>query len=643
MHRGYIDLKVYLSLLVILTVFVLHSVSLNFTQDDAFISYRYVRNFIQGHGLVFNPGERVEGYTNFLWIILLAMFTRLGADMITASKILGVASGCIALILLYRISALLVQTRYVMRGSTTSKIRRAPTGPALGPAPRIHDSKEAQPHWLFAIFPSLLLASNSAFAYWSISGLETSFFVMTVLLSVYFYLSDNSLMIVSAALASLVRPEGVLVFAIIILHKLLARKASLGSSLRDCLTYVVGFGLLTAPFLVFRILYYKDALPNPFYAKTGFSLEYVKSGIAYFWLFLKQYGLWGAIYLMPLAFYRNLKPRGSFILVFFYAYTFYVILIGGDVLRAHRFFLPVLPFAYLIFTFAAIRLSAMLRRQAAGAVFPALCVAAFAAATFFVPRASILFTREAEIALYAKMARHAQAMKRSFGNDFTLATSTIGAVSYITDVKVIDMLGLTDRYIAKHPENIPGIVSIWKEKTFNTKYLLSRDPDVILFSTGMRPSAPAEKALFLSSKFRQNYYPYYLGTITGMLYKRKGPYFKENVIFPDPTFVNLYSEALYLGPVQHNLPACIDKLEEIIEIGPQDFARPYEYMGTCYYLLGRMEDAKRFARKAAYMDDYCIEAHWVLHKIYASQGDAVGAKQEADKVRAYNPERFEKP
>ena len=43
-----------------------------FLTDDAFISFRYVRNLLAGHGLVFNPGEYVEGYTNFLWILELA-------------------------------------------------------------------------------------------------------------------------------------------------------------------------------------------------------------------------------------------------------------------------------------------------------------------------------------------------------------------------------------------------------------------------------------------------------------------------------------------------------------------------------------------------------------------------------------------
>src|SRR5687768_6252470 len=40
--------------------------------DDAYISYRYAANLVAGHGLVFNPGERVEGYSNFLYVMLVA-------------------------------------------------------------------------------------------------------------------------------------------------------------------------------------------------------------------------------------------------------------------------------------------------------------------------------------------------------------------------------------------------------------------------------------------------------------------------------------------------------------------------------------------------------------------------------------------
>ena len=44
----------------------------HYMPDDAYIGLRYARNLSVGEGLVFNPGERVEGYTNFLWVIILA-------------------------------------------------------------------------------------------------------------------------------------------------------------------------------------------------------------------------------------------------------------------------------------------------------------------------------------------------------------------------------------------------------------------------------------------------------------------------------------------------------------------------------------------------------------------------------------------
>src|SRR5439155_1209101 len=64
-----------------------------FLCDDAFISFRYARNFAHGHGLVFNPGfERVEGYSNFLWVVVLAGLDRLGLEPPRASLLLSWAS-----------------------------------------------------------------------------------------------------------------------------------------------------------------------------------------------------------------------------------------------------------------------------------------------------------------------------------------------------------------------------------------------------------------------------------------------------------------------------------------------------------------------------------------------------------------------
>src|SRR4029434_7187421 len=64
--------------------------------DDAFITFRYAANLVAGHGLVFNPGERVEGYSNFLWTILIAAGLRLGIDPVGASKALGAGFAVLA-------------------------------------------------------------------------------------------------------------------------------------------------------------------------------------------------------------------------------------------------------------------------------------------------------------------------------------------------------------------------------------------------------------------------------------------------------------------------------------------------------------------------------------------------------------------
>src|SRR5207249_10253554 len=68
---------------------VLHALHFFKPVDDAFISFRYAANLAGGRGLVFNEGERVEGYTDFLWVVLLAACRFLGADIAAASQALG--------------------------------------------------------------------------------------------------------------------------------------------------------------------------------------------------------------------------------------------------------------------------------------------------------------------------------------------------------------------------------------------------------------------------------------------------------------------------------------------------------------------------------------------------------------------------
>ena len=63
----------YLALVSSLIIFIVLCLQQPIVQDDAYISFRYADNYLAGHGLVYNTGERVEGYTNFFWIITLIL------------------------------------------------------------------------------------------------------------------------------------------------------------------------------------------------------------------------------------------------------------------------------------------------------------------------------------------------------------------------------------------------------------------------------------------------------------------------------------------------------------------------------------------------------------------------------------------
>jgi len=122
--------------------------SMRWICDDAFIAFRYARNWAEGNGLVFNLGERVEGYTNFLWTALLAGFHRIGLDLAQLSLVCSLTSLALTVVLI----ALLVR-RYT---------RDAPSSVPIA---------------------ALLFAANYGAASFGTSGLETMFCTMLAALA----------------------------------------------------------------------------------------------------------------------------------------------------------------------------------------------------------------------------------------------------------------------------------------------------------------------------------------------------------------------------------------------------------------------------------------------------------------------------
>src|SRR5512145_2670860 len=90
--------------LVASVVLLVHGLAISFTNDDAFISFRYARSWAEGNGLVFNVGERVEGYTNFLWRLLIGILMRSGAEPLLSSRVMGFLASVGTLVLAARLS-----------------------------------------------------------------------------------------------------------------------------------------------------------------------------------------------------------------------------------------------------------------------------------------------------------------------------------------------------------------------------------------------------------------------------------------------------------------------------------------------------------------------------------------------------------
>ena len=83
-----------------------------FIQDDAFISFRYADNLVSGHGLVWNAGERIEGYTNFLWTLLMVVPLALKLDPVPVSFIVGLILFACSLIMTYRCANLIFDSKW---------------------------------------------------------------------------------------------------------------------------------------------------------------------------------------------------------------------------------------------------------------------------------------------------------------------------------------------------------------------------------------------------------------------------------------------------------------------------------------------------------------------------------------------------
>lgn len=218
--------------------------------DDAGISFAYSRNLAAGHGLVAQPGAvPVEGFSNLLWVLILAPFFALRVfHVVWTPKLIALVLSVGTMWVLYR-----------------SLARWAPGGSAVGLA------------------TLLLLAVQSAFVIWSVSGLENALYVflLCVLLSgsMHAFLGGPpsrrraSGMAVVAAAAAATRPDGILYAflwpSLVMLRSLRSRGRDRWEEMGPILWYGAVSSILVAGLVAFRIHYFGDRWPHAYHAKGG--------------------------------------------------------------------------------------------------------------------------------------------------------------------------------------------------------------------------------------------------------------------------------------------------------------------------------------------------------------------------------------
>jgi len=452
---------VYWALLAIAAAgFCLHAcIYWDWTEDDAFISYRYAQQLVAGEGLVFNPGERVEGYSNFTWVILAAAGIRVGLDPIALSKTVGLLLGLSCLFLSW------VLARRVL--------------PRIG---------------LTALLAPVYLAASPLLVRHSVSGLETSLFSLLLLAAILAASTVSSssvrrslVLVVLLFVLSMTRPEGPAVAGVLLLMRVFAvsrqdiRPERIGDrgSFRlvgvECVLYLVLFGA----YYLWRGSYFGAPFANTYYAKTSGGLHGVIDGVQYTLGFLRDSGgVWFmGLVLVPL-FVGRTRPIYAMCLAVLASYVAFVIAVGGDWMYHYRFYAHVVPVWAALIAVGIGRLQELaragMRTRLVYAAFALLLLTTFMSVGNSELRIAriVLPSVKAHTYLSQNYEKLGFWFRENSDPNATIAISDIGALAYYSERRILDMFGLVDRHIAR----LPGRMHYKADP----RYVLSREPDYIV-------------------------------------------------------------------------------------------------------------------------------------------------------------------
>ncbi|NKB29431.1 MAG: hypothetical protein GKR99_18480 [Rhodobacteraceae bacterium] len=418
-----------------------------FVHDDSFISLRYARNLAEHGQLVWNLGERVEGYTNFLHVVASAGLIRIGFDPLAAAQSLNVAAAVLLLVVAARAGRLV---------APDAPVARAAAVPMIGASPGV--------------------------AIWTLGGLEAVPVAALLGLGMYRVLrivnGDHGrgtlLAALAFSLAVLTRLDTAVFIAGAGLGLMLATNLSPGRRVGLAVLIVGVPAAVAFAHMGWRVWYYGEYLPLTFHAKTGlptlarlsFFPRYALASLLP--ALIVTLGLLGFVALL-----RRPPSAGLARLlgVPMLAYLLYVGWAGGDHMLGARLFLPVLVSVAMLVLLAITHLSDGRDKP----------VSLIALALVAVTGLQIPSLKQDEAAFMGRLLGLHFAETLPKGS--TIALHTAGSTPYFaTDNTFIDMLGLNDPHIARR--NPVPMLATWQEVPGHSKgdgaYVLEREPDVIV-------------------------------------------------------------------------------------------------------------------------------------------------------------------
>ncbi|MBN2226471.1 MAG: hypothetical protein JW763_03825 [candidate division Zixibacteria bacterium] len=395
----------YITFALSLVLFILFVITFwEYSIDDAFITFRYAEHFADGHGMVFNIGDKpVEGYSNFLWLLLLALLYKFGLSTYLCAKILGVVFSALAGGIWFW---------------------------------NYHNDKSA---WVWLAGPAYLVSPITAF--WAVSGLELGLYAFALAGGMVACLRRSYWSVPGLAILVLNRPEGFIVGFVLIATTAIVDHLNKKNDIRYLLINGLALVMATAFIMLFRLIEFGYIFPNTFYTKMG-GVEYgfgpMGRTLLYYLPLTLLFAAGGIIALRD-----RLRDKTLTVAVTLFIVQAIVSSLVDPIMNFHfRYMAAFLPLLILV---AALVVSKYDTRGLR-------VVLAVGMVTLFAPYAAIDAKIETEVTVMSAQ-RSLIAWIDSLPSDAVISITDVGRIPYYTDKRYHDIYGLVSEDIGQNGFN----------------------------------------------------------------------------------------------------------------------------------------------------------------------------------------------